>query len=546
MAAIPINRDPREYWEPRRNNMLDTENQIGRADALPADTVLEARDVVQKYGGITALKGVTYRVQRGKVNVLIGENGAGKSTLMRILAGVERPFSGDVLLDGRLVTFRRSADAARQGIAMVHQELNALPNLDIAENIFAGRELCTAYGFIREAKQREASAEALKTLGHPMNTRTLVGHLSLGRQQITELARSLAHEMRVLILDEPTSALSRAEAETLFAAIEDLKQNGVSIVYISHRLNEILRLGDVFTALRDGNIVGNAPRAEVDRRWIVECVTGRPAQSAVATTPSTFGDESLRVESLNLVGSTRDGAARALLEDISFSAFAGEILGIYGLLGSGRTELLEALAGVRPIARGTIRVAGKQSAQGSVVKAVERGIVLLPEDRQADGLIPSLSIRENICLADFRGLTDGAFISRKKELAKVRRIAEQVKLKAADLELPVTSLSGGNQQKVMLARCLMRSPAILLLDEPTRGVDVGAKHEIHRILRDLKASGVSIIFTSSEIEETCSLADRILVLSGGRISAKFALGDATEENLFAAACSHLGAAGTVQ
>jgi erythritol transport system ATP-binding protein len=546
MAVIPTNRNPRKYSELRRNNMLDTENQIGRADALPADTVLEARDVVQKYGGITALKGVTYRVQRGKVNVLIGENGAGKSTLMRILAGVEKPLSGDVLIDGRPVAFRRSTDAARQGIAMVHQELNALPNLDIAENIFAGRELCTAYGFIREAKQREASSEALKTLGHPMNTRTLVGHLSLGRQQITELARSLAHEMRVLILDEPTSALSRAEAETLFAVIEDLKRNGVSIVYISHRLNEILRLGDVFTVLRDGNIVGDAPRAEVDRRWIVECVTGRPAQSAVATTSSASGGEALRVESLNLVGSTRDGATRALLEEISFSASAGEILGIYGLLGSGRTELLEALAGVRPIARGTIRVAGKQLAQGSVVKAVARGIVLLPEDRQADGLIPSMSIRENISLADFQGLTDGIFISRKKELAKVRRIAEQVRLKATNLELPVTSLSGGNQQKVMLARCLMRSPAILLLDEPTRGVDVGAKQEIHRILRDLKASGVSIIFTSSEIEETYSLADRILVLSGGRISAEFALGDATEENLFAAACSHLEAAGAIQ
>jgi erythritol transport system ATP-binding protein len=526
--------------------MLGTEDQTDRTAAASADTVLEARNVVQKYGGITALKGVTYRVQRGNVNVLIGENGAGKSTLMRILAGVERPLSGDVLLDGRPVAFRRSADAARQGIAMVHQELSVLPNLDIAENIFAGRELCTSYGFIKETAQRQASAGALKTLGHPMNTRTPVGHLSLGRQQITELARSLAHEMRVLILDEPTSALSRAEAETLFAAIEDLKRNGVSIVYISHRLNEILRLGDVFTVLRDGNIVGNAPRAEVDRRWIVECVTGRPAQNAAITTPTASGHQALRVDSLNLVGNTRDGATRPLLEDISFCVSAGEILGIYGLLGSGRTELLETLAGVRTIAAGTISVAGDKLPCGSVQKAVARGIVLMPEDRQADGLIPSSSIRGNICLADFRGLMAGAFISRKKELEKVRRIAEQVKLNTGNFESPVTSLSGGNQQKVMLARCLMRSPTILLLDEPTRGVDVGAKHEIHRILRELKATGVSIIFTSSEIEETCSLADRILVLSGGRISAEFALGNATEEALFAAACSHLEAPSVVQ
>ncbi|MGC1186148.1 MAG: sugar ABC transporter ATP-binding protein [Candidatus Acidiferrales bacterium] len=526
--------------------MLDTERQPDRPAAAPADAVLETRDVVQKYGGITALKGVTYRVLRGKVNVLIGENGAGKSTLMRILAGVEMPLSGSVLLDGRPVTFRRSADAARHGIAMVHQELNVLPNLDIAENIFAGRELCTPYQFIEETKQRQISAEALKSLGHPMSTRTLVGHLSLGRQQITELARSLAHEMRVLILDEPTSALSRAEAETLFAVIEDLKRNGVSIVYISHRLNEILRLGDFFTVLRDGRVVGNAPRAEVDRRWIVECVTGRPAQHVSAVAPITSGRETLRVESLDLVGSTRDGATRPLLHDISFSASAGEILGVYGLLGSGRTELLEAIAGVRSIARGAIRVDGDRLPPGSVAKAVARGIVLMPEDRQADGLIPSSSIRENISLADFGGLTAGPFISRKKELAKVRRIAEQVKLNAGDFELPVTSLSGGNQQKVMLARCLMRSPSILLLDEPTRGVDVGAKQEIYRILRDLKATGVSIIFTSSEIEETCSLADRILVLSGGRISAEFASGDASEEALFAAACSHLEVPDTIQ
>jgi erythritol transport system ATP-binding protein len=538
--------------------MPSTEKQSDHSAAASRDVVLEAIDVVQKYGGITALKGVSYRVLRGKVNVLIGENGAGKSTLMRILAGVERPLSGSLLLDGRPVTFRRSADAARQGIAMVHQELNVLPNLDIAENIFAGRELCTPYGFIKEAKQRQISADALKTLAHPMSTRTLVGQLSLGRQQITELARSLAHEARVLILDEPTSALSRAEAETLFAAIEDLKQNGVSIVYISHRLNEILRLGDFFTVLRDGCVVGNAPRTEVDRRWIVECVTGRPAQTVAATATVASGREALRVEWLSVVvrgvgssvgtaaGSNRAGATRPLLQDISFSVSAGEILGIYGLLGSGRTELLEAIAGARPIAQGTIRVRGEKLPPASVTQAVARGIVLMPEDRQADGLIPSSSIRENISLADFGGLMVGPFLSRKKELAKVRRVAEQVKLNVHNFELPVTSLSGGNQQKVMLARCLMRSPSILLLDEPTRGVDVGAKHEIHKILRELKATGVSIIFTSSEIEETCSLADRILVLSGGRISADLRLDQASEEVLFAAACSHLETPGTIQ
>jgi len=526
--------------------MPSTEAQAGAADQATAEVVLEARDVVHKYGGITALKGVTYRVLRRKVNVLIGENGAGKSTLMRILAGVEQPLSGSVLLDGRPVTFRRAGDAARQGIAMVHQELNALPNLDIAENIFAGRELCTPYGFIETKKQRQLSAGALRSLGHPMSTKTLVGHLSLGRQQITELARALAQEARVLILDEPTSALSRAEAETLFSVIADLKRSGASIVYISHRLNEILRLGDHFTVLRDGRVVGNAPRAEVDPRWIVERVTGRPAQSFAAAPAAVSESETLRVESLNVIGSTRDGETRPLLQDVSFSVAAGEIVGIYGLLGAGRTELLEALAGARAVVAGTIRVRGEKLAPGSVVKAVARGIVLMPEDRQADGLIPSSTIRENISLADFNGLKIGLFLSKKKELSKVRKMAEQVKLKAVDFELPVTSLSGGNQQKVMLARCLMRAPAILLLDEPTRGVDVGAKQEIHRILRDLKVSGISIIFTSSEIEETRALADRILVLSAGWISAELGVGDASEEELFAAACSHLESQGAIQ
>jgi erythritol transport system ATP-binding protein len=292
--------------------------------------------------------------------------------------------------------------------------------------------------------------------------------------------------------------------------------------------------------------VGSAPRAETDRRWIVECVTGRPAQSAAATPSAASKGEGLRVESLGVVGSTRDGSTRLLLEDVSFSVARGEILGIYGLLGSGRTELLEALAGVRPITRGTVHVRADKLQSGSVRQAVARGIVLMPEDRQADGLIPSSSIRENINLSDFSGLMAGPLLSRKKEMVKVRQVAELVGLKVDDFELPVTSLSGGNQQKVMLARCLMRSPSILLLDEPTRGVDVGAKQEIHRILRELSATGVSIIFTSSEIEESCSLADRILVLSDGRISAEFTLGDASEEALFAAACSHRETPGAVQ
>jgi erythritol transport system ATP-binding protein len=278
----------------------------------------------------------------------------------------------------------------------------------------------------------------------------------------------------------------------------------------------------------------------------VEHMTGRVAQDSVSAITAVAGAEALRVDSIRVIGSTQDGATQPLLEDVSFSVSTGEILGIYGLLGAGRTELLETLAGARAMSKGRALLRGKPLPGGSVEKNVKRGIVLMPEDRQSDGLIPSLSIRENISLADFKGLKSGAFLSRRKEMAKVRSVARQVGLKVDNFELPVTSLSGGNQQKVMLARCLMRWPSILLLDEPTRGVDVGAKQEIHRILRDLKATGVSIIFTSSEIEETRALADRILVLSAGKISAEFAAGDASEEALFAAACAHLETQGAVQ
>ena len=526
--------------------MFDEGTSTRLSEAIDADVVLEARDIVRKYSGITALQGVTFRVRRNQVNVLIGENGAGKSTLVRIVAGAEVPTSGQVLLEGRPITLQSTREAAKHGIAMVYQELNVFPNLNLAENIFAGREICGWFGIINSRKQDTASSDALSRLGSALSTRVVAGRLPLGRQQIVEVARSLARQALVLILDEPTSALSRTESEMLFAVIADLKRHGVSIVYISHRLDELLLLGDFFTVLRDGKVVGEAPRAAVDRRWIVERMTGRALQEAPPTVEKEHKVELLRVRELTLSERWPDGVLRTLLEDVSFSANAGEITGIYGLLGSGRTEVMETLAGLRRSYRGEIFLRGERVRLDSVSRATKSGIALVPEDRKRDGVIAALSIRENISLAGLETMRKGPFVSKSEELKKVQQISAQLNLKAEDLELPITSLSGGNQQKAVLARCLMRSPSVLLLDEPTRGVDVGAKREIYGILRRLAETGTCIIFTSSEMEEVRTLSDNILVLSRGRMTTLTSADTTTEEQLFIAACSHLATGDELQ
>lgn len=494
------------------------------------ELLLEANDVVKRYAGTVALDRVSFRVYRNAVNVLIGENGAGKSTLMRILAGVEAPDSGTLRLNGRLIELHSPRDAFAHGISIVHQELATLPNLDVSENIFAGRELVRGLFMIDRASQDSCSMTALAHLRSTISATRSVSQLSLGSRQVVELARTVAHGAKIVILDEPTSALSTAEADSLFQVIADLKQAGVTIIYISHRLHELLYLGDYFTVLRGGKVVGDATRGEIDRAWIVERMSGVKYTEELMQDATTSNEETLTVRGLSVRGATRDEAAQSPLVDVSFSLHRGEILGVYGLLGSGRTELLEALAGARQL-HGVVLLNGRQISIAKVGDALDAGIVLVPEDRQRDGLFPDLSIRENIAL----GAEHTLFLSRTEETARVSALVKELNLKACDLELPVTSLSGGNQQKVLLARCLLRSPKVLLLDEPTRGVDVGAKREIYRTLQRLAAKGLSILFTSSEIEETRTLADRVLVLCQGSISAEFSRAALTDEALFSAA-----------
>jgi erythritol transport system ATP-binding protein len=504
------------------------------------EVVLEALGMTKLYGAQIALNDVTFRVRCGAVNVLIGENGAGKSTLMRLLAGAEEPTAGQIVMQGETLHLRSPRDAAAVGIAIVHQELAVLDNLDVAENIFAGRELVHAGVLVDRGTEEQRSGVALKDIGMPMDAQAMKfpsEELSLGCRQLVELARSLAHGAKVLILDEPTSALSSAEAEVLYRVIEDLKASGVAIVYISHRLHELLYLGDYFTVLRDGQIVGEGVRGSVDRTWIVEHMSGRKVDAAVVhrALPAS-SDAVLEVSRLSARPS-----GRPAVRDVSFSVCAGEIVGIYGLLGSGRTELMEALAGLRAPETGTVKVRGKQVALENVAATIRGGITLAPEDRQRDGLVPHLSIRENISLASLNNFSSRGFLRRSNEAERVKEVAAQMQISALDLELPVTTLSGGNQQKVVLARCLMRRPAVLLLDEPTRGVDVRAKADIYRALRELAARGLSILFTTSEMEETRLFADRVLVMARGSIVAEFEAANLTDESLFAAASPAVGA-----
>ena len=494
------------------------------------ELLLEANDIVKRYAGTVALDNVSLRVYRSAVNVLIGENGAGKSTLMRILAGVESPDSGILKLNGRVIELHSPRDASAYGISIVHQELATLPNLDVSENIFAGCELVRRLFMIDRANEDSCSITALGHLRSTISATRSVSQLSLGSRQVVELARTVAHGAKIVILDEPTSALSTAETDSLFQVIADLKQVGVTIIYISHRLHELLHLGDYFTVLRGGKVVGEATRGEIDRAWIVERMSGVKYTEGLMQDAATSNEEMLTVRGLSVRAATRDEATQSPLVNISFSLHRGEILGVYGLLGSGRTELLEGLAGARQ-SQGVVQLNGRRIRISMVGDALDAGIVLVPEDRQRDGLFPDLSIRENLAI----GAEQSLFLSRTDETARVKAIAKELNLTACDLELPVTALSGGNQQKVLLARCLLRSPKVLLLDEPTRGVDVGAKREIYRTLQRLAANGLSILFTSSEIEETRTLADRVLVLCQGSISAEFSRAALTDEALFSAA-----------
>jgi len=494
------------------------------------DVVLRAESITKVFAGTVALRGVDFNVYRGKVNALIGENGAGKSTLMKILAGVEQATSGRLLLDGAEARLANTRDAAQHGIGIIYQELNLFPNLSVAENIFVARELTTR-GVINEQAQQRRAAEILARFDQPIDPRALVGDLRVGQRQLVEIARALAQNVRILIMDEPTSALSAAEVAALFRVIRELKAQGVAIIYISHKLDELLEIGDHVTVLRDGELVATAPAADINVNWIVEKMIGRDAQTFFHHDEHTRGAVLLEVTHLTLP----NPRGEALLKDISFTLRAGEILGIYGLMGAGRTELFECLMALRTAYAGEITLHGKPVSGDNVADRIAQGLMLVPEDRQQQGLVQSLSVARNITLANLPKITWRFFLSQPDEAREAQRLIGELGIRTANSQQPITSLSGGNQQKVVVAKALLTEPQVLLLDEPTRGIDVGAKAEMFEIMRRLAARGIGVIFSSSELLEALALADRILVLSKGKITGEFERAAATEASLVAAA-----------
>jgi erythritol transport system ATP-binding protein len=510
--------------------MHHQDNPIERPQPEARRVILIAEKVSKRFPGTMALDQVDFTVYEGAVNVLIGENGAGKSTLMKILAGVEPPSSGRVILDGYPVEFRSTRDAARAGIGIIFQELNLFPNLSISENIFAGREL-TRRGVVQHKEEEKMTRELLNRLEQPLDPGALVRDLRMGQQQIVEIAKALSQNVRVLIMDEPTSALTSSETEALFRIIADLKSHGVAIIYISHKLEELLTIGDYVTVLRDGRLAAAAAARTVSLAWIIEKMVGRNVNAPRHRTQSAGSDSVLEVKGLYL---PRVGGGFTL-ENVSFTLRRGEILAIFGLMGAGRTELFECLMGLRPEATGEVQLCGRKLHHEKIGERIERGLMIVPEDRQRLGLVQKLSVAHNITLANLQRFVTSFCLSERREMEDVRTMMRDLAIKARSPRHPITALSGGNQQKVVVAKGLLTDPFVLLLDEPTRGIDVGAKAEIFEIMNQLAERGLAILFVSSELAEMFLVPDRILVLSKGKITGEFAHDQATEEALVLAA-----------
>nr|MEC9417494.1 sugar ABC transporter ATP-binding protein [Pseudomonadota bacterium] len=493
-------------------------NAIHPVAAVEDEVVLAARNVAKSYGAIQALKGVNFDIHRGQVTTLFGENGAGKSTLMRILSGITTPTTGEIILDGAPITFASATEARDRGISIIHQELSLAPNLSVRDNIFMGREIRGPMGvdFAEEERQTRALMVELEEDIDPL---TPVEDLRLGQQQIVEIARALSYDSRILIMDEPTSALSASEVEVLFKVIRDLTSRGVSIVYISHHLEEALQITDHAVVLRDGVMTAYAPRSDIDLEWIVRNMVGENYNLGSPPTGYEFGETALSIR--NLTVADPSGADYNVVDDLSLDVKAGEIVCIYGLMGAGRTELLETVAGRLKQETGDILLNGGNVSPLSIGQRIANGLALVPEDRQKDGLVQTMTVGQNLSLASIMDFTRGIFTSRKLESDLIETSIRKVTVKTSGPDAAIGSLSGGNQQKVVIGKILATEPKVIMLDEPSRGIDIGAKAEVFRLLAERAREGLAVIYSTSEVGECLSIAHRIIVMHRGRISAEF-------------------------
>lgn len=503
-------------------------------ESAEGEILLHAREISKSFPGVQALDKVDFVVRKGRLNALLGENGAGKSTLMNILAGVFPPDSGLILLGGRRVRFQGTREARDAGIAIIFQELNLIPQLTVAENIFLGREPLNRLGMIDYSKMHRDSARILAELECDVSPRTPVGQLRVGQQQIVEIGKALSLNSRILIMDEPTSAITEQEVQILFRLIRRLKKSSVGIVYITHKLEELFKIADHVTVFRDGKLIGAHPLSSLNRSAMIQMMVGRNLSDLFPKTRSEKSSQALVVRSLSL--QSPRGKDGFLVKEVSFSIRRGEVLGIFGLMGAGRTELLETLFGLHPRqTRGAVRMEGATVKIRSPQDAIQAGIALAPEDRKAQGLILKMSVGANASLSALPACERFGLIHPKKEQNLVGNFVRRLQIKTPSLRQPIQNLSGGNQQKVVLAKWLSTQPKVLLLDEPTRGVDVNAKKEIYRLIDQFTQSGLAVVMVSSELPEVLAISDRILVLCEGRKTAEFARQEASEESIMEAA-----------
>ncbi|MGK5444484.1 sugar ABC transporter ATP-binding protein [Micromonospora sp. URMC 105] len=497
-------------------------------DAAP---VLEVRDVCKHFRGVRALDGVSLSVAPGEVHALVGENGAGKSTLIKVITGVYQADSGEIHYRGEPVAFGRPLDAQRAGISTIYQEVNLIPLLSIARNLFLGREP-RRFGLVDVGRMNREATEVLARYGVDVDVTRPLRSMSLGAQQMVALARAVAVDAKVLVMDEPTSSLEPREVQTLFGLVRRLSARGIAVVYVSHRLDELYQLCDRVTVLRDGRVVHTGALAGLDRLRLVSAMLGRDLAEVRRDGVTGFtgdhtardGEPVLRVDGLR---------KRHLLHDVSFTVRPGEVTGLGGLLGSGRSETAKAIVGALPLDAGTVTVAGRRLRRPTPRRALRAGVALLPEDRKAEGIIPELSVRENIVLAAMPRLARAGVVSRARQDRIVETFMTRLRIRAAGPEQRVGDLSGGNQQKVLLARWLCLNPRLLLLDEPTRGIDVGAKAEVQRLVGELARDGLGVVLISSDLEELVEGADRVVVLRAGAVVGELAGDEVSEPAILA-------------
>ena len=490
--------------------------------------VLEASKITKAYGGVHALSGIDLCLFGGEMHALVGENGAGKSTLIKILSGAVAEDSGTVRVGGEALSRGSVAAAEAAGIATIHQEATAFSHLTVAENIFVGRESRRSLGLLDHLRMNREAAELLTRLGLPtIRPQTRLGDLPLASRQMVSMARALSRKSRVLILDEPTASLSNREADALFTVLHQLKAEGVALLYVSHRLDEIFALCERATILRDGRLVESCPITDLDRPTLIRKMVGRDIDTANAPTTAASVD-SAKPPVLQVQNLCRTGA----FGPVSFTVGAGEIVGLGGLVGAGRSEIAQAIFGADKTNQGTVMVQGKPLPSGSIDAAIRQGIALIPEDRQTLGLVLPLSLHDNLALVVLRELASGGIVrSGRRERTLTAKLMTDLDVRAAHSDLRADFLSGGNQQKLVIGKWLAARPCVLILDEPTRGVDVGAKAEIYRLLRRLAAEGMATLLISSDMPELLSLSDRVLVLRKGTIAGELTREQATEEQI---------------